>query len=131
MSVCLAPPMSYLIGGGAIYIEGRDVTASSQPPASFINHVGHDYFDVMGIPIVRGRAFTEADEGQRSTTRRFAIVNESFAATHWPGQDPIGKRFHAFNTSEPAARGGRRRARQQVRGGVRVAAAVRLPAGRP
>jgi hypothetical protein len=50
---------------------------------------------------VRGRAFVEEDEGQRSTTRRFAIVNESFAATHWPGEDPIGKRFHAFNTSEP------------------------------
>ena len=101
VSVCLAPPMSYLIGGGSIYVEGRAETANRQPPASFINHVGHDYFAVMGIPIVRGRAFTEADEGQLSTTRRFAIVNESFAATHWPGEDPIGKRFHAFNTSEP------------------------------
>ena len=101
VSVCLAPPMSYLIGGGAIYIEGRPDTGSGQPPASFINHVGHDYFAVMGIPIVRGRAFTEADEGQLTTTRRFAIVNESFAATHWPGQDPIGKRFHAFNISDP------------------------------
>ena len=55
----------------------------------------------MGIPIVRGRAFTEDDEHERSTTRRFAIVNESFAATHWPGQDPLGKRFQAFNITEP------------------------------
>jgi len=101
VSVCLAPPMSYLIGGGSIYIEGRTLAATSQPPASFINHIGHDYFDVMGIPIVRGRAFAESDEDQLSTTRRFAIVNESFAATHWPGEDPIGKRFHAFNTSDP------------------------------
>jgi putative ABC transport system permease protein len=101
VSVCLAPPMSYLIGGGSIHIEGQRVTANTQPPASFINHVGHDYFDVMGIPIVRGRAFTEGDEQERSTTRRFAIVNESFAATHWPGQDPIGKRFRAYNITEP------------------------------
>ena len=42
----------------------------SQPPASFMNHVGHDYFDVMGIPIVRGRAFTEDDEREHSTTRK-------------------------------------------------------------
>jgi predicted permease len=100
-AVCLAPPMSYLIGGGSIYIEGRPYSANSQPPASFINHVGHDYFTVMGIPIVRGRPFAEDDEGEIATTRRFAIVNESFAATHWPGEDPIGKRFHAFNLTEP------------------------------
>jgi len=101
VSVCLAPPMSYLIGGGSIYIEGTPLAADTQPPASFINHVGHDYFDVMGIPIVRGRAFTEDDEHQRTTSRRFAIVNESFAGMYWPGQDPIGKRFHAYNSTEP------------------------------
>ena len=54
-----------------------------------LNHAP-DYFDAMGIPIVRGRAFTEADENERSTTRRYAIVNESFAEKYWPGQDPIG-----------------------------------------
>jgi predicted permease len=101
VAVCLAPPMSYLIGGGSIYVEGRPSASNSQPPASFINHVGHDYFKVMGIPIVRGRAFTEDDEGEVATTRRFAIVNESFASTHWPGENPIGKRFHAFNLTEP------------------------------
>ena len=101
VSVCLAPPMSYLIGGGSIHLEGQAVAANKQPPASFINHVGHDYFAVMGIPIVRGRAFTADDERELSTTRRFAIVNESFAAIHWPGQEPIGKRFHAYNSTEP------------------------------
>jgi predicted permease len=101
VSVCLAPPMNYLIGGGSIHVEGQALAGSSQPPASFINHVGHDYFTVMGIPIVRGRAFTEDEEQELSTTRRFAIVNETFAAAHWPGQDPIGKRFHAYNVTEP------------------------------
>jgi putative ABC transport system permease protein len=101
VSVCLAPPMSYIIGGGSIYIEGEPVAADSQPPASFINHVGHRYFDVMGIPIVRGRAFTEDDEQERSTTRKYAIVNEAFAEKHWPGQDPIGRRFRAYNSTDP------------------------------
>ena len=100
-SVAFAPPMSYLIGGGWIYIEGQPAAAGSQPPASFINHVGHDYFAVMGIPIVRGRAFTEDDEHERSTTRRFAIVNEAFAAKYWPGQDPVGKRFRAYSLTDP------------------------------
>jgi predicted permease len=100
-STALAPPMSYLIGGGYIHLEGRPAAANVQPPASFINHVGHDYFDVMGIPIVRGRAFTADDERERSTTRRFAIVNETMAAQFWPGQDPIGKRFRAYNATDP------------------------------
>jgi predicted permease len=101
VSVCLAPPMSYIIGGGSIYIESQPVAADSQPPASFINHVGHRYFDVMGIPVVRGRAFTEDDEQERSTTRKYAIVNEAFAEKHWPGQDPIGRRFRAYNLTDP------------------------------
>jgi predicted permease len=101
VSTCLAPPMSYLIGGGAIYIEGQPPAENAQPPASFMNHIGHAYFDVMGIPIVRGRAFTEDDEREHAATRRFAIVNETFAAKYWPGEDPIGKRFQAYNLSEP------------------------------
>lgn len=101
VTVAFAMPMSYLIGGGSIYIEGQPLAADSQPPASFINHVSHRYFDVMGIPIVRGRAFVETDEREHSTTRKVAIVNESMAAKYWPGQDPIGKRFHAYNVTEP------------------------------
>ena len=53
-----------------------------------MNHVGHNYFETMGIPIVRGRAFTEDDEREHSMTRKFAIVNETMAAKYWPGEDP-------------------------------------------
>jgi predicted permease len=101
VAVAFTTPMSYLIGGGSIYIEGQPASASSQPPASFMNHVGHDYFEVMGIPIVRGRAFVEDDERQHSTTRKLAIINEAMAAKYWPGQDPIGRRFRAYNLNEP------------------------------
>jgi predicted permease len=100
VAVAFTTPMSYLIGGGSIYIEGRPAPAS-QPPASFINHVGHNYFDVMGIAIVRGRAFVEDDEREHSLTRKIAIINESMAARYWPGQDPIGRRFRAYNLADP------------------------------
>ena len=101
VAVAFTTPMSYLIGGGSIYIEGRPLSASAQPPASFINHIGHDYFETMGIPIVRGRAFTEDDEREHSLTRKVAIINESMAARYWPGQDPIGRRFRAYNLTDP------------------------------
>jgi len=101
VAVAFTTPMSYLIGGGFIYIEGQPTTASAQPPASFINHVGRNYFDVMGIPIVRGRAFVEDDEREHSLTRKVAIVNEAMAARYWPGQNPIGRRFRAYNPTDP------------------------------
>ena len=45
------------------------------------------YFDALGIAVRRGRVFTDADT---PTTERVAVVNERFARSVWPGQDPIG-----------------------------------------
>ena len=101
VAVAFTTPMSYLIGGGSIYIEGQPAAASAQPPASFMNHIGHNYFETMGIPIVRGRAFVEDDEREHSLTRKFAIINEAMAARYWPGQDPIGRHFRGFNPTDP------------------------------
>jgi predicted permease len=100
-SIGFSVPMSYLVGGGALYLEGQPPAAGTQPPAVFLNHAGHDYFETMRIPIVRGRAFRREDEGERDTTRRLAIVNEAFAERYWPGQDPIGKRLRMFNPTDP------------------------------
>ncbi len=56
--------------------------------------MGPDYFSTLGLPLVRGRVFTEAD---REGAPRVVIVNQTLAARLWPGQDPIGKRFHFFD----------------------------------
>jgi len=44
----------------------------------------------MGIPVLAGRAFTDAD---RPGSPLVAIVSRKFADASWPGQDPLGKRF--------------------------------------
>jgi predicted permease len=59
------------------------------------NVVGPEYFDVMRVPLVRGRGFTAAD---RDGAPQVAVVNESFAARFWPGQDAIGKRLTQFGS---------------------------------
>jgi predicted permease len=100
-AVAFSTPMSYLIGGGSIYIEGQQVPDTGQPPALFMNRTGRNYFPTMGIPIVRGRAFVEADEQYAPATRRVAIVNELMAATYWPGEDAIGKRFRIYDPEGP------------------------------
>ncbi len=45
------------------------------------------YFDALGIPVKRGRVFTESDG---PAAQQVAIVNERFARLNWPGVDPIG-----------------------------------------
>jgi predicted permease len=55
-----------------------------------INGVTADYFDVVGIPIVRGRAFEDADMTDGSVA---TIVTESTARNLWPDQDPVGQRL--------------------------------------
>ena len=77
-------------------IEGR-LRAPDEPPLrSGWRVISGDYFQAMGIPIVRGRAFTAADSRDAPGV---AIVSEAFARTAWPNEDPIGKRFQAGNAT--------------------------------
>lgn len=61
------------------------------------NVVTEGYFEAMGIPIVRGRAFDDRD---REDAPRVAIIDESMAERFWPGEDPLGKRV-AFEQHGP------------------------------
>ena len=53
--------------------------------------VSPGYFHAMGIPILRGRNFTEQD---RPNTPPAAIINEALARQYFPGRNPLGERFH-------------------------------------
>jgi putative ABC transport system permease protein len=55
-----------------------------------IHAVSPNYFDVMGIPIVGGRFFTEMDDARVGNV---AIVSRHMAERFWPGENPIGKKF--------------------------------------
>ncbi len=48
------------------------------------------YFEALGIPLVRGRMFDERDRADRPFT---VLVNETFARSHFAGEDPIGQRI--------------------------------------
>jgi predicted permease len=58
---------------------------------AWIPQVIGNYFEAQGIPIVRGRGFTTADNADAPLV---VIVNTALAEHYWPGQDPIGKRLH-------------------------------------
>jgi putative ABC transport system permease protein len=61
-----------------------------QRGSSQANSVTPDYFKTLGIPIVRGRGFTDRDT---IDAPKVAVVNEAFVRQFFPGEDPIGKRI--------------------------------------
>lgn len=70
------------------------VPPPDQPRAS-LRFITPGYFDVIGIPIVRGRDISDADT---LAAPLVAVVSQSFARQRFPGQDPIGRQFgFAFN----------------------------------
>jgi putative ABC transport system permease protein len=68
------------------------------------NSVGADYFATVGLPVIRGRAFTEAEATQPGP--KVAIVDEALAKKLWPDGDALGQRIQYADTNAPSARGG-------------------------
>ncbi len=69
--------------------SGRDSFPTLPSGRASLHAVTADYFAAAGMPIVRGRGFTEADEVRGAP--RVAVVGRTFARLVWPGQDPIGQ----------------------------------------
>ena len=55
-----------------------------------VRYVTPDYFATLRIPLVRGRDVALSDT---QTSQYVAVVSQSFAAAHWPDQDPLGQHF--------------------------------------
>jgi putative ABC transport system permease protein len=66
------------------YVDPRGPDKTIAAPFQVVG----DYFRAMGIPLLRGRHFTDADN---ENSQLVAIVNHEFADYYWPHQDPIGK----------------------------------------
>jgi predicted permease len=82
-------PMGNQQGVETIAPENVQLGKDQREVTLFSSTVEPSYFDTMQIPIVKGRAFTDAD---RTDTPGVAIVNEALAEKYWKG-DAIGKRF--------------------------------------
>jgi putative ABC transport system permease protein len=91
-------PMGDIPSKQSVYIEGRPIPPGEHPPTSLCIRIGTDYFPVMCIPLLRGRAFIEIDD---ASAPRVAIINQTMARRYWPKEDPIGKRFQVESAGGP------------------------------
>lgn len=68
-------------------------------PVTLLRTVTPGYVEAMGMELRSGRTFT-SDDG-RSPGTATALVNETFAKLHWPGQNPLGKRIRNPDGEQP------------------------------
>lgn len=72
------------------HLTGTPAIPPGKEPSAEVNVVSADYFRVMGMPILRGRAFGPEDAPNQP---RSVIIDESFARQYFAGKDPIGQKI--------------------------------------
>jgi putative ABC transport system permease protein len=89
-SVSSSVPMLGINDQGGFRIEGLpEPGPGQQRPVANRPHVTVDYFDTMGIRLIKGRFFEERDSERGAAV---AIVSDLAVQAYWPNEDPIGKR---------------------------------------
>lgn len=92
VSLAATPPL-LVRNQTQIALERDDVDPESQPLV-YYNVVSANYFDTMGISLIRGRSFSE-QEGLSDAS--LAVVSDAMAKRYWPGLDPVGNYFKALD----------------------------------
>ena len=83
-------PLATRLGDMDFEIEGREIPEGAAEPAADWQVVTPGYFEAMGLSLLRGRGISPSDT---ANSPGVAIINETFAALSWPGEDALGKRF--------------------------------------
>jgi predicted permease len=86
-------PLNLMSNSSGVVPEGFEVAEGSAPPIVERNMVDHHYFEAMGIPILRGRAFRESDNDEAPPV---LMINQAFADRFWPGDNPVGKQVRTW-----------------------------------
>jgi putative ABC transport system permease protein len=82
------PLTTTLIARFRFTVDGRAPAAPNERLTANFRAIHYNYFKTMGIRLLAGRAFSEADNEQSPPV---AIINESFKQRFWPDEDAIGK----------------------------------------
>jgi predicted permease len=88
-SIAMSLPPNLLELTNPFHIEGKPDVPGQPAPAVGEIPVGMDYFATLGIPLFRGRLFSDQD---RSPATRVLVINENMARRYFPDKDPVGIR---------------------------------------
>jgi len=106
-------PFSWGNSSMMFYLEGKPMPDAGKLPYASNRSVSKDFFQTLGIPLLRGRLFDGFEPmpnfppGVPFTPENIgllfkdvslqAVISRRMAEQYWPGEDPIGKRFHLGN----------------------------------
>jgi macrolide transport system ATP-binding/permease protein len=76
--------------GDCVILQGHPAPRAGEKCNATWDRVSPHFLDAVGVPIVRGRGFTDQDT---ATSQPVAIVNQSFVKRFYPNEDPLGKHF--------------------------------------
>jgi predicted permease len=83
-----------LLSGGvnstSIYVQGRVYAPGERDNSIHRLVVSPSFFEVMGIPLLAGRGFTDADH---ATASKVVVINDAAVRKYFPGENPLGRRF--------------------------------------
>ncbi len=82
-----------------VLAEGQPDVPLPKRPFVDIEAISPEWFQTMRVPLLSGRAFTDADNAQAP---KVAIVNATFARQFWPNQNPVGKHIVVGRWPMPA-----------------------------
>ncbi|HLP02304.1 MAG TPA: ABC transporter permease [Opitutaceae bacterium] len=86
VAIATAVPLTASSWSTPIRVDGAEADTAA---VAQVTSVSPDYFRTLRISLLRGRVFTDSDDGRDPV----AIINAAAAARYWPGQDPIGRRL--------------------------------------
>lgn len=90
-------PMSGGFNGMGVLFLDRPAPKPAEEPSVETRAVSPNLFTALGIPVRKGRAFSQDD---RFGAPNVAVVDDAMARRFWPGQSPIGKRIAVFDRTE-------------------------------
>jgi putative ABC transport system permease protein len=80
------------------HIEEKPLPDPSEAPSAERFGISPDYLRAMGIPVLRGRGFTDQDTANAPLV---VLINSTLAKRYWPNEDPVGKRVQLGDTTGP------------------------------
>jgi putative ABC transport system permease protein len=89
-ALTMALPPHLLVMTNPYTVEGRPIPPGQTPPAVPQVLISPGYFRALGVPLQRGRVFTDADIGGAPGV---VIIDETMARRAFPGADPVGRRI--------------------------------------
>lgn len=91
-------PLGFQLEESRLIIQGGEARPDQDKQRALVNVITPGYLEAMGVPIRRGRGFTDQDD---ASALPVVMVNQTLARLAWPGQDPIGQRLQVDGQNQP------------------------------